>query len=74
MLSFNYEVVSIWDIIGKAIYKLSRWSPLAWAFILLLLALLLMWVPTSFTKKLAILPGVIALFLFYQAFFRGKMY
>jgi len=74
MLSFNYKAMSFWDIIGKIIYKLSRWNPLAWAFILLLVALLLVRIPTGFTKKLAILPTVIAFFLFYQAIFRGKMY
>ncbi|MEX0622224.1 MAG: hypothetical protein WD187_04540 [Candidatus Woykebacteria bacterium] len=55
-------------------YKMSRWSPLAWAFILILVALGLVSIDNSFIRKLAILPGVIALLLFYQAIFRGKMY
>lgn len=55
-------------------WKLQRISPLAWGIILILLALLLVKVDGDFAKKLAILPTVIAIFLLYQAIFRGKMY
>jgi hypothetical protein len=55
-------------------WRLSHISPLVWAFILLFVAFLLVKIPTDFTKKLAILPTVIALLLFYQAIFRGKIY
>gem|GEM_PF-6715491 len=56
------------------LWKLSRMSPLAWAFILLVIAFIFIQLPWSFAKKFAILPGVISLLLFYQAIFRGKMY
>jgi len=55
-------------------WKLSHISPLAWAIIALVIAFLLLKIPTDFTKKLAILPTIIALFLFYQAIFKGKIY
>ena len=56
------------------ILRLSHISPLAWAIVLLIVAFLLVKIPTDFTKKLAVLPTIISLFLFYQAIFRGKMY
>jgi hypothetical protein len=59
---------------GEIFYKLSRWSPLGWAFILIVVALILVRIDSGFTRKLAILPAVIGLLLFYQAIFRGKMY
>lgn len=62
---FNWQVL---------ISKMSRWSPLAWAIILIAIALGLVMIETSFTRKLAILPAVIGLFLFYQAIFKGKIY
>jgi hypothetical protein len=55
-------------------YKLSRWSPLAWAFILFGVAFILVRIDSGFTRKLAILPLLIGLLLFYQAIFRRKMY
>jgi hypothetical protein len=54
-------------------WKLKGVSPLAWAVIALVIAFILIKIPTDFTRKLAILPTVIAFFLFYQAIFRGKM-
>jgi len=62
---------SIW---AEIYYRLSRLSPLAWAFILIIIALLLVRIDSDFTKKLALLPTVLALLLIYQAIFRGKMY
>jgi hypothetical protein len=55
-------------------WKLSLLSPLVWGAILLLVALILIRVDGDFFKKLAILPTIVALFLFYQAFFKGKIY
>jgi len=55
-------------------WKLSHISPLVWAFALLFIAFLLIKIPTDFTKKLAALPLIVAILLFYQAIFRGKMY
>ena len=62
---------SIWQ---EIYYRLSRLSPLAWAFILIIVALLLVRIDSDFTKKLALLPTILALLLIYQAIFRGKMY
>jgi hypothetical protein len=56
------------------IWKLSRMSPLVWAFILLSVAFVFVKIDGSLMKKFAILPTVVAFFLFYQAIFRGKMY
>ena len=56
------------------LWKLSRMSPLAWAIILLVVAFLFVQMPWGLAKKIAILPGIISLLLFYQAIFRGKMY
>ncbi|HEX7456308.1 MAG TPA: hypothetical protein VF303_02475 [Candidatus Nanoarchaeia archaeon] len=55
-------------------WRLSRISPLAWAFILFGIALILVRFESDFIKKLAIPPTIIGLLLFYQAIFRGKMY
>lgn len=56
------------------IWKLSHWPIIAWAIILIAVAFILVEIHTDFTIKLAILPGVLGLLLFYQAIFRGKMY
>ncbi|OGY25984.1 MAG: hypothetical protein A2Z24_02605 [Candidatus Woykebacteria bacterium RBG_16_44_10] len=56
------------------IWRISHISPLVWAFVLLFVAFLLIKIPTDFTKKLAALPLLVAILLFYQAIFRGKMY
>jgi hypothetical protein len=56
------------------IWKLARISPLVWAFVLLFVAFLLIKIPTDVTKKLAALPLIVAILLFYQTIFRGKMY
>lgn len=53
---------------------MARWSPLAWAIILIAIAFGLVMIKTDITRKLAILPAIIGLFLFYQAIFKGKMY
>lgn len=62
---FNWRII---------ISKMARWSPLAWAIILIAIAFGLVMIKTDITRKLAILPAIIGLFLFYQAIFRGKMY
>ena len=56
------------------ITKMARWSPLAWAIILIAIAFGLVMIKTDITRKLAILPAIIGLFLFYQAIFKGKIY
>ncbi len=53
--------------------KLARVSPLAWASILMVIAFLLIQIDVTFIKRLAIAPLIIAILLFYQAFWRGKM-
>ncbi len=53
---------------------MARWSPLAWAIILIAIAFGLVMIESDFTRKLAIAPAILGLFLFYQAIFRGKMY
>ena len=58
----------------ELIWKLSRLSPLVWAFILFGFALILVRIDSGFTRKVAILPLIIGVLLFYQAVFRGKMY
>ena len=55
-------------------WKVIHWSPIVWTFILIVVALILIRLDTDFTKKMAILPTVIAILLFYQAIFRKKMY
>lgn len=62
---FNWQIL---------ISKMARWSPLAWAIILIAIAFGLVMIKTDITRKLAILPAIIGLFLFYQAIFKGKIY
>lgn len=58
----------------RLISKMARWSPLAWAIIFIAIAFGLVMIETDITRKLAILPAIIGLFLFYQAIFKGKIY
>ena len=58
----------------RIISAMSRWSPLAWAIILIAVSFALVMIETDITRKLAILPAIIGLFLFYQAIFKGKIY
>lgn len=54
--------------------KISRISPLAWGFILIALAFLLILVPfwKSFFRTLAIMPLVVGSLMLYQAIFKNK--
>ena len=63
-----------YNLLREIIWKLSHISPLVWAFILFVIALILVRIESDFTKKLALLPLVIGALFFYQAIFRGKMY
>jgi len=74
MFNAKLELMETANKFRDIIWKLSRMSPLVWAFILLFIAFILVKVGWDFAKKLAVLPTVIAFFLFYQAIFRGKMY
>ena len=58
----------------KLISNMAQWSPLAWAIILIAIAFGLVMIETDITRKLAVLPAIIGLFLFYQAIFKGKIY
>ena len=62
------------SLLREILAKLARINPLAWAFILIILAFLLIQVPVTFIKRLALAPLLIAILLIYQALWRGKMW
>ena len=62
------------SLLREILARLARINPLAWAFILIILAFFLIQIPITFIKRLALAPLLIAILLIYQALWRGKMW